>query len=81
MLLVTGAETGAPPDVERLREVQRAVPDRPVWIASGVDADNVREFAGGDGFIIGSAFERGGRAGGRVEWRRVRAVVQALKRR
>jgi len=81
VLLVTGAETGAPPDPERVRQVQRAVPDRPVWIASGVDAENVREFEEADGFIIGSAFERGGRAGSRVERRRVRALVQALKRR
>jgi len=80
-LLVTGPETGEPPDAQRLRIVKKAVPDRPVFVASGVDAGNVGAFPGADGYIIGSAFEKGGRAGNRVESRRVRALLQALKRR
>ena len=78
-LLVTGSETGAAADPERLRRVKEAVPDRPVLVASGVTAENVRAFREADGYIIGSALERGGRAGNRVELRRVQAVVRALK--
>lgn len=77
-LLVTGTETGAAPDPERLREVRRAVPDRPVWVASGVTPENARRFSEADGLIAGSALERGGRAGNRVEVGRVRALVRAL---
>jgi membrane complex biogenesis BtpA family protein len=80
-LLVTGAETGSPPEPERLRRVKGEVPDRPVLVASGVTEENVNEYPESDGYIIGSAFERGGRAGGRVEARRVRALLRALKRR
>jgi membrane complex biogenesis BtpA family protein len=79
VLLVTGSATGSAADPERIRLVKRAVPDRPVWVASGVEPGNVRRFEAADGFIIGSAFERGGRAGGRVEAKRVRALLQALK--
>jgi membrane complex biogenesis BtpA family protein len=81
VLLVTGAETGAAADPERVRQVKRAVPDRPVWVASGVDPGNVRGFGEADGFIVGSAFQRRGRAGGRVELNRARALLRALKRR
>lgn len=80
-LLVTGPETGAPADPSRLRLVKGAVPGFPVWVASGITAENVNRFPEADGYIIGSAFEQGGRAGGRVEASRVRAVVRALKRR
>ena len=80
-LLVTGAETGAAPDPERVRVVKRAVPDRPVLVASGVTAENVRAYPEADGYIVGSALERGGRAGNRVELRRVRALLKSLKRR
>lgn len=80
-LLVTGSETGAAPDPERLRAVKRAVPDRPVLVASGVTADTIADYPEADGYIIGSALERGGRAGNRVELKRVQAVVRALKRR
>jgi membrane complex biogenesis BtpA family protein len=80
-LLVTGPETGSAPDPERLRRVKGAVPDRPVLVASGVTEENVNDYPESDGYIIGSAFERGGRAGGRVEARRVRALLRALKRR
>lgn len=80
-LLVTGAETGAAPGSERLSEVKRAVPDRPVLVASGLTPENVEGFLGADGFIIGSALERGGVAGNRVELNRVRAMVRSLNRR
>ena len=80
-LLVTGSETGAAADPDRLRRVKEAVPDRPVLVASGVTPENIGAFREADGYIIGSALERGGRAGNRVELRRVQAVVRALKRR
>ena len=80
-LLVTGPETGAAPAGERLAEVKRAVPDVPVVVASGLTPENARGFLGADGYIIGSALERGGVAGNRVELRRVQAMVRALKRR
>ena len=77
-LLVTGPETGSAPATDRLREVKRAVPDRPVLVASGLTPDNVEGFLGADGYIIGSALERGGRAGNRVELGRVRLMVRRL---
>lgn len=80
-LLVTGSETGAAPDPERLRAVKRAVPDRPVLVASGMTAETLSDYPEADGYIIGSALEQGGRAGNRVELKRVQAVVRALKRR
>ena len=80
-LLVTGSETGAAADPDRLRRVKAAVPDCPVLVASGVTPENIGAFRGADGYIIGSALERGGRAGNRVELRRVQAVVRASKRR
>jgi hypothetical protein len=79
VLLVTGSETGAAADPDRVRQLKQAVPDRPIWVASGVEPGNVRSFGDADGFIVGSAFERAGRAGGRVEAQRVRALVRALK--
>lgn len=81
VLLLTGSETGAPVDLARLKALREAVPDRPIYVASGVDAGNVRQYGEADGFIVGSALEKGGKAGNRVEKRRVQALVRALKRR
>jgi hypothetical protein len=80
-LLVTGAETGSAPAAERVRRVKRAVPEVPVLVASGLTPENAREFGEADGYIIGSALERGGVAGNRVELARVRAMVRSLNRR
>ncbi len=79
VLLVTGPETGSQADPERLRRVKRAVPDRPVLVASGITAANASRFAEADGFIVGSALQRGGRAGRPVDPRRVRALVRAVR--
>ncbi len=79
-LLVTGPETGRPPDVERLRAVKAAVPDCPVLVASGVDPDNLARYSEADGFIIGTALERGGKTGAPVEPNRVRDVLRAWRK-
>lgn len=78
-LLVTGAETGSPPDVERLRAVRRAVPDRPVYVASGVTPEGVRAYREADGFIVGTALKKGGRPEGPVDPARVRALARAIR--
>jgi hypothetical protein len=76
-LLVTGAETSAPADAEELRVVKEAVPDRPVLVASGVTAENIRAFDQADGFIIGSHFKRGGNPENPVDPARVKRFLKA----
>jgi len=77
-LLVTGAATGEAPEPERLAEVKRAVPDRPVLVASGVTPDTAGAFASADGFIVGTFVKRGGRTENAVDPARVRRLVRAL---
>jgi membrane complex biogenesis BtpA family protein len=79
VLLVTGPETGAPPDPQQLSAVRRAVPDRPVYVASGVSPENVGRFREADGFIVGTALKRGGRTEGPVDPVRVRALARAIR--
>jgi membrane complex biogenesis BtpA family protein len=56
-LIVTGAETGAAPDVEKLAMLRSAV-DAPLLIGSGLSADNAEAFADADGAIVGTAIKR-----------------------
>jgi predicted TIM-barrel enzyme len=79
-LLVTGPETGSAADAGRLRAVKKAVPDRPVLVASGITLDSADAFREADGFIIGSAFKRGGQAENPVEPARVRELVAKLRK-
>ncbi|MFN3486853.1 MAG: BtpA/SgcQ family protein, partial [Planctomycetota bacterium] len=79
VLLVTGAETGVPPDPERLRAVRRAVPDRPVYVASGISPERVETFREADGFIVGTALKRSGRLGAPVDPARVRRLARAIR--
>ncbi|MCB9891569.1 MAG: BtpA/SgcQ family protein [Planctomycetes bacterium] len=79
VVLVTGEGTGRAVDLDALRTVRGAAAGRPVWIASGLTVENAREFSPhADGAIVGSAFEREGKAGNPVEIERVRALVRAL---
>lgn len=74
-IIVTGAETGAAADPQRLREVREAI-DAPLLLGSGLTADNASTFAGADGAIVGTSIK----SGGVVDTERVRAVVRAFKR-
>ena len=79
-LVVTGPATGSPVDLDDLRAVRRAVPDRPLLAGSGVSVENAADmFAVADGAIVGTALERGGITGNPVDPARVRAFVAAAR--
>jgi len=79
-LILSGPATGRPPAPDRIRRVKEALPAAPVWVGSGVTAERGAElFAAGDGAIVGSAFQTGGRAGAGVDPGRVRRLVDALR--
>ncbi len=81
-LLLTGPATGAGVEVGEVARVRRILPpEAPLWVASGVTARTAPAFLEvADGLIVGSAFQRDGRAGGGVEGERVRTFMKALGR-
>ena len=79
-LIVSGRGTGRAPQPERIARVRKAVPRARILVGSGVDLENASELLEhADGAIVGSAFERGGRAGAPVDARRVAALARALR--
>jgi membrane complex biogenesis BtpA family protein len=79
-LIVSGAETGAAPDADRLRLVREAAGDAPILIGSGLSAENAEAFADADGAIVGTAIKRDGRVDEPVERQRAERLVDAFKR-
>jgi membrane complex biogenesis BtpA family protein len=57
-ILVTGAETGLPPDAGSVAKLREAV-DAPILIASGLSEENVAELADADGAIVGTSIKSG----------------------
>jgi len=79
-LLVTGAATGRPTDDALLAQVREAVPDAPVWVASGVTVETVRAtLAQADGAIVGTDLTRARTAGSGVDPQRAKALVEAAR--
>ena len=78
-IIITGAETGAEADPERLQMLREALEDVPLVIGSGIDAKNAAMFASADGAIIGTSLKRGGRVDAPVDQKRVERVVRAFK--
>ena len=75
-LIVTGHKTGAPLDIDELREVRNAV-DVPVLAGSGVTADSVEEILSlCDGAIVGSWLKVQGGIGRPVDRKRVAELVK-----
>ena len=59
-VVVTGAMTGAQPDLEELKRVKQAA-QGPVFIGSGMTPTNISDyFPYADGFIVGSTFRENG---------------------
>lgn len=79
-LIASGLATGAATDPGRLDALRAAVPDAPLWIGSGLTAENAGELlARCDGAIVGSTLMRGGVAGAGVDPARAKAFMAAAR--
>lgn len=74
-LIVTGPETGIEPDAKTLQAVRTAVPDRPLFIGSGLTPDTIELLAFADGAIVGTSFK----SRNRVDLRRVKDLVSKIR--
>jgi membrane complex biogenesis BtpA family protein len=82
-VIVTGATTGRAVDPARLDRASRAAKEAgvPLWIGSGATAVTVAELRKKvHGVIVGSDLRRSGRAGEPLDAKRVRAFVQAWRK-
>jgi len=80
-IVVSGAETGAPADPERLRRLREALPEAPLLVGSGLTPENAARFADADAAIAGTGIKRDGAVEAPVERERVERLVQAFKQR
>ena len=77
-VIVSGAETGAAVDSERLRTVREAI-DAPILIGSGLNVDNVHLYGDADGALVGTAFKEDGNVDAPVDAARVARLVSAFR--
>lgn len=79
-LIVSGGGTGEGTSLDDVRRVRQLLPQAPVLVGSGVTAETVGETLSlATGAIIGSALQRGARAGNPVEPDRVAELVAAAR--
>lgn len=80
-LIVSGPATGEPVNMDELRRVRAAVPDRRVLVGSGATIENADSLlAIADGIIVGTAIKADGRTDAPVDPRRAAAFVHAAGR-
>ena len=80
-LILSGAGTGQPTDLEDARRVRAACPRARLFVGSGVTAGNVAEYLRlVDGVIVGSSLKLHGRVANHVEGRRVAALARVISR-
>ncbi len=80
-LIVTGSATGEPVNLDDLRCVRAAVPDRRVYIGSGATAETVRSLMeSAAGVIVGTAIKARGDTSGPVDADLARAFTRAAGR-
>lgn len=75
-LVVTGAGTGQPTDLEELGRVRRGAPLARILVGSGVTPQNVAAvLSAADGAIVGTSLTKEDRAGSGVDLTKVRTLV------
>ncbi|MCH7525913.1 MAG: BtpA/SgcQ family protein [Planctomycetes bacterium] len=79
-LIVTGPATGRGTDLDDLRRVKEAVPDRPVLAGSGATIETIRPILDTcDGVIVGTHIKRQARTGSPVDPKKAAAFVRAAR--
>lgn len=79
VLIVTGARTGSPPSDDELERVRERVPEAPLWIGSGLSAENAGRLARlADGAVVGTSLKRDGRVSEPVDPARVARLRSVL---
>ena len=76
-VIVTGAATGRPADPAEVAAVSEAV-GIPTLVGSGITAENLRQFACADAFIVGSSLKSDGLWSNPLEPARAEALAQAF---
>lgn len=80
-LIISGPRTGEGPDLDDLRRVKKAVPDKPVIVGSGASKRNIAKlFEHADGAIVGTSIKVSGNVQNPVDEGRVRALIAAVKK-
>jgi membrane complex biogenesis BtpA family protein len=81
VILVTGSRTGEETPLDLIKRIKQTV-RIPVYAASGVTADNVREqLKTADGAIVGSGFKKGGVLSNPVDYELARKLLARAKER
>ncbi len=81
-VIVTGKTTGRLLDLALLKQAHSTAKriKTPLYIGSGVNADNLEQVAGHtDGIIVGSALRQGGLAGAPLEAKRIREFLRLVQ--
>ncbi len=79
-VIVSGAGTGKPTDMDRVAAVKRAAGDTPVFVGSGATVETAAGLLRhADGLIVGSSLKVGGVLEAPVDAGRVRALVEAVR--
>lgn len=80
-LIASGAGTGVATDLSQVERIKKAVPDRPVWIGSGVTAESVRDaLMIADAVIVGTSLKKGGKTTNAIDAKRVSAFIKAARK-
>ena len=78
-VIITGARTTEPPDVEELRRAKKAA-HVPIIIGSGMTPENIATYYPvADGFIVGSTFRKDGQFLGALEPNRLTKFMKAFR--
>ncbi|MFO1045720.1 MAG: BtpA/SgcQ family protein [Planctomycetaceae bacterium] len=81
VIIVSGQATGAPTDANSLQIVASAASPVPVFVGSGVTAENVADLitAGARGLIVGSSLKHDLQIDNQIDIDRVRSLIEAVR--
>ena len=78
-VVVSGSGTGQATSLETIRRAKSAAGDTPVFVGSGITAENVAaQLDAADGAIVGTGFKKDGQARNPVDPDRVRAIMREV---
>ena len=80
VLIVSGPATGSAAALDEIKTIKTAVPDAPVFVGSGITADNIDDYKSfAEGFIVGTSLKHDADVLRPIDPQRVKSLLRNLR--
>lgn len=78
-IIVTGESTGKEANLNDVKNIKSSLKNIPVFVGSGIEPNNLKDYSDSDAFIVGSYLKKNGYWANEIDINRVKELIYSWK--